>query len=69
MQIWAVILGFITMTSLGIFMYLYGKMQSEKDSANFIFSRYKQKRNCFHAYTINIQYWTNIKPKRHSSVE
>ncbi len=43
-QIWAVILGFITMTSLGIFMYLYGKMQSEKDSANFIFSRYKQKK-------------------------
>jgi len=43
-QIWAVILGFITMTSLGIFMYLYGKMQFEKDSANYIFSRYKQKK-------------------------
>lgn len=43
-QIWAVILGFITMTSLGIFMYLYGKMQSEKDSANYIFSRIKQKK-------------------------
>jgi len=43
-QIWAVILGFITMTSLGIFMYLYGKMQFEKDSANYIFSRVKQKK-------------------------
>ena len=43
-QIWAVILGFITMTSLGIFMYLYGKMQFEKDSANYIFSRIKQKK-------------------------
>jgi len=43
-QIWAVILGFITMTSLGIFIYLYGKMQLEKGSANYIFSRYKQKK-------------------------
>ena len=43
-QIWAVILGFITMTSLGIFMYIYGKMQFEKDSANYIFSRHKQKK-------------------------
>ncbi len=43
-QIWAVILGFITMTSLGIFMYIYGKMQFEKDSANYIFSRIKQKK-------------------------
>jgi len=43
-QIWAVILGFITMTSLGILMYFYGKMQFEKDSANYIFSRYKQKK-------------------------
>jgi hypothetical protein len=43
-QIWTVILGFITMTSLGIFIYIYGKMQFEKDSANYIFSRIKQKK-------------------------
>jgi len=46
-QIWAVILGFFTMIPLGIFIYLYGKMQYEKDSANYIFSRYKQKKIIF----------------------
>jgi len=46
-QIWAVIFGFFTMTSLGIFMHFYGKMQLEKDSANNVFSRYKQKKIIF----------------------
>lgn len=43
-QIWSVILGFFTMTSLGILMHFYGKKQFEKDSANHVFSRYKQKK-------------------------
>ncbi len=43
-QIWSVILGFFTMTSLGILMHFYGKKQLEKNSANHVFSLFKQKK-------------------------
>jgi len=43
-QIWALIIGLFSFTSLGIAIFVFGKEQYKKDSKNYIFSRYKQKK-------------------------
>ena len=43
-QILALIFGFFSFTSLGVAIFVFGKLQYKKDSKNYIFSRLKQKK-------------------------
>ncbi len=46
-QILSLVFGFFSVTALGAIIYIYGKKQYKKDSKNYIFARYSQKKLIF----------------------